>query len=195
MIEIKDGKWIMSYKGMDTDPNSIYNFSVEKSKDSNEKVLTLTNDFDTMKYTIQQQSENTLSLIYLDRGNTLTYNRVQINLSPFTELPPGIEGCSCYYALDKDEFVKKNYIYVESYENYAFMNINDNKTQFKLDLTQHPAEDEVVQTWSSGNELTLVLLLVDVGQIDETNQKNGILKLKKGKETIFETDIYGECGC
>lgn len=195
MIEIKDGKWIHSYKGTETDPGSVYNFSVKKNEETGDKLLTLTNDYDTMKYSIAEQSENTLSLIYLDRGNMLTYKRVTSNLSPFVDFPSEIYGCSCYYSYNEDAFAKRNYIYIDNYEKSAFIIHNGVKTKFSLSTTESPAEDEVIQVWTNTSGLTLRLELLDVGQVDETYQKSGTLKLSSSEEIMFKTEIYGECGC
>jgi len=79
-IEIKDGKWIMFYKGKKTDSSDIYDFKIRREfiKESGNdnklyEYLTITNFSDTLNYSILEYSDELLSLIYIPRGNTLNY--------------------------------------------------------------------------------------------------------------------------
>ncbi len=75
IIEIEGNKWIMSYKGQETTSNSIYDFTVGKKTHSDRDLLTLTNESDTLEYSILGYDGKTLSLSYLPRGNTLVYKK------------------------------------------------------------------------------------------------------------------------
>lgn len=79
-IEIKNDKWIMFYKGMETDSTDIYDFKIRteyfKELGTEHKpieYLTITNQSDSMEYSILEYSPNSLSLIYIPRGNALHY--------------------------------------------------------------------------------------------------------------------------
>ena len=79
-IEIKNGKWIMFYKGMETDSSDIYDFKIRreyiKELETEHKpfeYLSITNDSDTLNYSILEYSKGLLSLNYIPRGNTLNY--------------------------------------------------------------------------------------------------------------------------
>ncbi|MGY6647788.1 hypothetical protein [Wenyingzhuangia sp. IMCC45574] len=79
-IEIKNGKWIMFYKGMETDSSDIYDFKINReylndlgTEHMPFEYLTLTNESDTLEYSILEYSDESLSLIYIPRGNTLNY--------------------------------------------------------------------------------------------------------------------------
>ncbi|MGB1393682.1 MAG: hypothetical protein ACPG6G_05495 [Flavobacteriaceae bacterium] len=79
-IEIKNGKWIMFYKGMETDSTDIYDFKIQReyfkeivTEHKPIEYLTITNQSDTLKYSILEYSQESLSLIYMPRGNTLNY--------------------------------------------------------------------------------------------------------------------------
>jgi len=75
-IEIKDGKWMMFYKGTPTNPNSIFEAIIRTPNNpQNNILLTLSNSSSVMEYEIAQYNEEILQLIYLDRGNTLTYKK------------------------------------------------------------------------------------------------------------------------
>ena len=78
-IEIKNGKWIIFYKGRENSSN-IYDFKIRREfiKESGAlykplEYLTLTNDSGNLEYYIIQYSEELLSLSYIGRGNTLSY--------------------------------------------------------------------------------------------------------------------------
>ena len=79
-IEIKNGKWIMFYKGMETDSSDIYDFKIRREhikelgiEHKPFEFLTITNDSDTLEYSILEYSNDLLSLSYIPRGNTLNY--------------------------------------------------------------------------------------------------------------------------
>lgn len=79
-IEIKKGKWIMFYKGMETDSSDVYDFKVRRkylkelgTEHKPFEYLTITNDSDTLEYSILEYSNELLSLSYIPRGNTLNY--------------------------------------------------------------------------------------------------------------------------
>ena len=79
-IEIKNGKWIMFYKGMETNYSNVYDFKIRReyikefgAENKSFEYLTITNDSDTLEYSILEYSINLLSLSYISRGNTLNY--------------------------------------------------------------------------------------------------------------------------
>ena len=79
-IEIKNGKWIMFYKGMETNYSNVYDFKIRReyinefgTENKSFEYLTITNDSDTLEYSILEYSINLLSLSYISRGNTLNY--------------------------------------------------------------------------------------------------------------------------
>ena len=81
-IEIKNGKWIIFYKGVTNESSSVYNFKTrteKKSSHSNE-YLTIFNDSDTLEYFIIEYNDQLLSLSYIGRGNTLNYQPEKITL-------------------------------------------------------------------------------------------------------------------
>jgi len=79
-IEIKDGKWIMFYKGLETDSTDIYDYKVtdQLSKYANTglksgEFLVLTNITDTINYEILEYNKESLSLLYFPKGNIHIY--------------------------------------------------------------------------------------------------------------------------
>jgi hypothetical protein len=79
-IEIKNEKWVLFYKGMKTDSTDIYDFKIRReyfkelgTEHKPIEYLTLTNESDTLDYSILEYSKELLSLSYIPRGNTLNY--------------------------------------------------------------------------------------------------------------------------
>ena len=70
-IEIKNKKWTMLYKGLETDPTDIYDYHISQSNSS--EILTLFNVSDTLTYEILRLDEAFLSLQYLPSGNVHIY--------------------------------------------------------------------------------------------------------------------------
>ncbi|PTX62016.1 hypothetical protein C8N46_103114 [Kordia periserrulae] len=73
-VQIKDGKFIMFYKGTETSSNSIYEYELTE-KDGIEYLNLKNAEGDEMIYGLLEYSEETMVLSYLDRGNTLTYEK------------------------------------------------------------------------------------------------------------------------
>ncbi|WP_452225816.1 hypothetical protein [Lacinutrix cladophorae] len=79
-IEIKNEKWILFYKGIKTDSSDIYEFKIRReyfkelgTEHKPVEYLTLTNQSDTLEYSILEYNNELLSLSYIPRGNTLNY--------------------------------------------------------------------------------------------------------------------------
>lgn len=79
-IEIKNGKWIMFYKGTESDSSDIYTIEIRRkymealgTEHKPFEFLRLTNQSDTLDYSILEYNDKNLSLIYIPRGNTLNY--------------------------------------------------------------------------------------------------------------------------
>ncbi|MBL4709582.1 MAG: hypothetical protein JKY48_14205 [Flavobacteriales bacterium] len=191
-IEIKNNKWILFYKG---DELSIYDYKITTDVDSKVQQLSLTNnDSEAMEYSILEWNNDFLQLSYLPRGNTLRYKREKIQLGSIENIPSEIDGCSCYYSSSEKEFKRNNYLYIDNYENIAFVMINKTISKFERVTTENISEKNEVAIWKHMN-YELRLETQQVSQIDETWQQSGKLLLKFKGELVLEKDIYGECGC
>jgi hypothetical protein len=73
-VEIKDGTFIMFYKGTETAANSVYDYEL-KEKDGIEYLHLKNNDGEEIIYGLLEYSEDTMVLSYLNRGSTLTYKK------------------------------------------------------------------------------------------------------------------------
>ncbi len=79
-INIKDGKWILFYKGTETDSTDIYNCSIgigtsifADSRINSDEFITLTNPYDTLKFELFSYTDSTLNLYCLSNRTLLRY--------------------------------------------------------------------------------------------------------------------------
>ena len=116
-----------------------------------------------------------------------------ITIKSFSEYSDEIVGCSCYYSLNKNDFQADKYIYIDNYEDIAFVYINGNKVKFKPAKNQSEYKYGMKLQWIN-DDYKIFFNLKEVGQIDETWQKEGKMILKSKDGFILELNIYGECG-
>ena len=119
----------------------------------------------------------------------------EIQIQPLEDWPDAIEGCSCYSSGSKKEFENRNYIYLDDYQDLAFMKINGQLEKFSLfqsDTLSSSVDSRKI--WTNEN-FEVIIETRQIGQIDETWQHKGKLILKSNDGEVIEQEIYGECGC
>ena len=121
-------------------------------------------------------------------GNSFT-------IDTFSTFPPEVDGCACYFSNNETEFnSKKKYIYADDYGNNAFVSINGVMTKFTLSKSDTLPGKHSIELWIN-DKFELTIDIQQVGQIDETWQQQGTLKLKSKDGQSITKNIYGECGC
>ena len=118
------------------------------------------------------------------------------SIDTFSVFPPEIKGCACYSSNNENEFQVNKYIYANDYGDNAFVSINGVMTKFKLiKVNQLEKKHTISKGMSEDKKFELIIDIKEIGEIDETWQHQGFLKLKHkdGKEIV--KTIYGECGC
>lgn len=119
-------------------------------------------------------------------------NVEQVTLETFSEFPPEIDGCSCYFSGNKEAFEQNNYLFVSNFEKMAFIKIDGELIPFEL----IEEKEELYNTvWQDEEGHIMVLETVEMGQVDETWQFEGVLTLMKDNTPIYKRTIIGECGC
>lgn len=117
-----------------------------------------------------------------------------ISIDTFSSFPPEIDGCACYFSNDEKEFKNSRYIYADDYGNNAFVSINGVMTKFVLSKSDTLSGNRSVEIFVN-DKYVITIDVKQIGQIDETWQKIGTVKIKpKDGEEIIK-NIYGECGC
>jgi hypothetical protein len=116
-------------------------------------------------------------------------------IETFTEFPPEIDGCACYFSKNKEDFNNGIYIYMDDFGNeFGFMNLDGVMTKF--DIEHNDSNDsglEVVEL--SNTDYTLILNYEQVSELDETFQKEGELKIINSNNEEIIVPFFGECGC
>lgn len=110
--------------------------------------------------------------------------------------PEEVEGCSCYFAENRQEFVKQNYLYVDDYQKNTYLKINGKQVKISFDKTaKEPNMKNLnIQVKNDDYTITLKAKPVDEGEI-ETNLYKGTLTVEDRNGQKTETPVYGECGC
>lgn len=121
----------------------------------------------------------------------------KINVGTFTDFPPEIDGCSCYFSQSDADFKAQKYVYADNYENTAFININGAMVKLSrpdAKSEKSATEKHVVKTYSNTDyEVT-----IDINQIkhlDEVWEYKGTLTIKPKNGQAVTVNIQGECGC
>lgn len=109
--------------------------------------------------------------------------------------PEEIDGCSCYYGRDKDEFSKKTFIYIDNFGDLSYMRIDGQLEKFHLTKADTLSSlEDLLEVWTNDDfEVTIEKRQID--QVDETWQYTGKLTVKSESGILAEEKIYGECGC
>lgn len=115
-----------------------------------------------------------------------------INIQEFKEIPSDIEGCGCYFSLHKNEFDKKIYIFVDNYDNIAYVKIDGKMVQL-LQIKMATINEKFTKIYRN-IEYTLNINAVRTGIIDEIWQYEGALKLIS-ENGEYSHGVYGECEC
>lgn len=146
-------------------------------------------DTSTIEETIRSESEKSQSeLQEVESPEQIQ----QVTLEAFSEFPPEIDGCSCYFSGNKEAFKQGNYLFMSNFDKLAFIKIDDELIRFEL-LEE---KDEPYNTiWQDEKGRIMVLETVEMGQMDETWQYEGVLTLMKDNTPIYKRTIIGECGC
>lgn len=129
--------------------------------------------------------------VAVDSANTAaTLN--QINLETFG-FPAEVNGCSCYFSKNKEDFDKEKYVYIDDYGNSAFLKI-DGKT-VKIKMEEGDFDPDNFSKVIKNDEFSVTIEGKKVNELEEVMMFQGTMTVenKKGEKTV--TPIYGECGC
>ena len=119
-------------------------------------------------------------------------NLNQINLETFG-FPAEVNGCSCYFSKNKEDFDQEKYIYIDDYGNNAYLKI-DGKT-VKIKMKEGDFDPDNFSKVIENEEISVTIQGKKVNELEEVMMFEGTMTVenKKGEKTI--TPIYGECGC
>lgn len=153
-------------------------FSCNKEKDTVEETKT-----DTLPPTIDD---------LVDQVVSDSTKIIASELQTFS-MPPEVQGCSCYFAKNKEDFERGEYIYVDDYGNTAYIKLNGKVT--KIPMEEGDFDPSNFSKTIENENLTLTIKGRKLKAIDETMTFQGELTLEKKDGSKSVTYIYGECGC
>lgn len=109
------------------------------------------------------------------------------------EIPPEVQGCSCLFAENKEDFDNKKYIYVDDYGNTAYIKLEDKI--IKIPMKEGDFDPSDFSKIIKNSEVAVIIKGQKVKEKGETTTFEGELTLEKkdGRKTTIP--IYGECGC
>ncbi len=116
-----------------------------------------------------------------------------ISVETFTEFPPEIDGCSCYFSANASDFKAQKYIYADDYEKTGFMKINGAMVKFNKVEEKEVSRDHWIKKFDS-KDYAIVLDMTKSGKVGPFLHKGTISLTKKNGETVIK-DFTGECGC
>lgn len=115
-----------------------------------------------------------------------------LNLQTFG-FPPEVDGCSCYFSKNKEDFENEKYIYIDDYGKTAYLKM-DNKLH-KIAMKDDDFDPENFQKEIKNEDLSIKISGKKVKELEEVMMFEGTMEvtLKNGKKSTVP--IYGECGC
>lgn len=108
-------------------------------------------------------------------------------------IPPEVQGCSCLFAKNKEDFDNGKYVYVDDYGNTAYIKVQDKMIQIPMREGDFDPSDfsKVIKN----SEIAVIIKGKKVKESGEKNTFEGemMVETKDGMKTTIP--IYGECGC
>ncbi len=110
--------------------------------------------------------------------------------------PQQVEGCSCYFAANRTQFIKQNYIYVDDYEKNAFVRLEEEliSLPFRKNTQTAPDSQLLLQFKTPEYQLKIQASRIDQGEI-ETALYQGEMTLTTENGAQISSPVYGECSC
>ncbi len=140
------------------------------------------------------KKENTENLgVIADISQSTQPAKKTLQLETFG-FPSDIEGCSCYFAANKDDFEKEKYLFADDFSKQTYIKVNGELLKLKTtDDNMDPEnftkniDDEKFKINITGKRIAeeQELFFFD-GKMTITDKINGL---------VTTTPIYGECGC
>lgn len=113
----------------------------------------------------------------------------------FTEFPPEIDGCSCYFANDSIEFNAEKYIYMNDFAETSFVKINDTLIKFKQISHNQIDSLNTVAKYRSTNYNMILKVKDKWSNGYETYLNEGTIEITDKNGRTVTLKFYGECGC
>lgn len=109
-------------------------------------------------------------------------------------MPAEVQGCSCYFAKNKEDYESEQYVYVDDYGNNAYIKL-DGK-MIKIPMEEGDFDPSNFSKELEDSDYRISMSGKKTSEQDETMMFQGQVTvfIKKENRTIT-TPVYGECGC
>ena len=107
--------------------------------------------------------------------------------------PAEVEGCSCYFSKNKNDFDEEKYVYIDDYGNNAYIKL-DNKL-IKTPMPESDFDPNNFKKSITSDDVTITIEGKKINELEEVMMFQGNLTVKMKNGEIRSTPIYGECGC
>lgn len=117
---------------------------------------------------------------------------VKVSAQTFA-IPPEVQGCSCLFAKNKEDFDKGKYVYVDDYGNTAYIKLEDEMIQIPMREGDFDPSDfsKIIKN----SEVAVIIKGKKVKEAGETTAFEGEMMIERKDGTKNTIPIYGECGC
>lgn len=109
-------------------------------------------------------------------------------------LLPEVQGCSCYFAQNKDDLEQQKYIYADDYGNTAFVKVNGKLVRIPMEEGDFDPDNfgKVIEN----NDYKIEMKGKKIKELEEVMMFEGEMTVTNKKTGAkITTSIYGECGC
>lgn len=107
--------------------------------------------------------------------------------------PAEVEGCSCYFAKDKQDFEQEKYVYVDEFGKNAFL--KSEGKMLKIPLKKEDFEGENFKRKIQNKEISVEIDGRKIKDMEEVMMFEGNMTVTYKTGEKITTPIYGECGC
>lgn len=122
-------------------------------------------------------------------------SNVPLRLEAFP-FPQDIEGCSCYLAVNRNEFLVQNYIYAADFEHRAYLKISGKLERFNYAAPFRLNNDRRLKVSLKNENFEVEIIGTAVGDAQyESQLYSGTITVKDKCGRILQQPFYGECGC
>jgi hypothetical protein len=125
----------------------------------------------------------------------VTESLLALTIDTFSQFPPEVDGCSCYFANNPADFKNGEYIYMNDFAQTSFMKINGAMVKFTQTEFKKAGADNTTAKYKSGDYALTIQVKTGKASGDETTFASGTITLADKSGRQLTRPFLGECGC